>query len=233
VRRTFTLLLALIALAAAGCGGDDEKSSAKDTAATSPPTTETTEEQPARSPGGCKPESVPPQRDPGKHEKPTEPLDENRKWSLEVQTNCGDFRIALDLDKGPKAAASLVALARDGYFRETLFHRIVPDYVIQGGDPTGTGSGDPGYSTVDRPPRGAQYTRGVVAMAKTETEPSGAGGSQFFVVTGADTGLPPDYAIVGKVSDGLKVVQRIGRLGDQNEQPTEPVLIYNVRVLSE
>ena len=235
MRRALSALIAALALVVAGCGGGDDEKSSKDGTGGGSPAAETApaETSESRSPGGCQPTTVPPQRDPGKHEKPTEPLDPKRKWTLEVQTNCGDFRIALDLDTGPKAAASLVALARDGYFRDTLFHRIAPGFVIQGGDPTGTGSGGPGYSTVDRPPRNAKYTRGVVAMAKAGPEPSGAGGSQFFVVTGPDAGLPPDYAVVGKVSGGMDVVQRIGRLGDPNEQPTEPVVISNIRVIEE
>jgi peptidyl-prolyl cis-trans isomerase B (cyclophilin B) len=104
----------------------------------------------------------------------------------------------------------------------------VPGIVIQGGDPTGTGTGGPGYSTVDPPPRGTKYTKGVVAMAKTQNEPPGTAGSQFYVVTGADAGLPPDYAVIGKVTQGLSTVDRIGRLGDQSEQPTQPVVVYAI-----
>jgi cyclophilin family peptidyl-prolyl cis-trans isomerase len=80
------------------------------------------------------------------------------------------------------------------------------------------------------PPANAKYTKGVVAMAKTGAEPPGTSGSQFFVVTGADAGLPPDYAVVGKVTDGLDVVERIGELGDASEQPTQPVVIQKVTV---
>ena len=102
--------------------------------------------------------------------------------------------------------------------------------MIQGGDPSQSGSGGPGYTTVDKPPANASYTHGVVAMAKTQSEPAGTAGSQFFVVTGADAGLPPDYAIVGKVTSGLDVVDRIGALGDANEQPTEVVEITKATV---
>jgi cyclophilin family peptidyl-prolyl cis-trans isomerase len=103
--------------------------------------------------------------------------------------------------------------------------------VIQGGDPTGRGTGGPGYKTVDRPPKSAAYTHGVVAMAKEASEPPGTSGSQFFVVTAPDAGLPAEYAIVGKVTDGVDVVDRIGKLGDPNtEQPTEAVVISRVRV---
>ena len=121
-------------------------------------------------------------------------------------------------------------LAKNGFYDDTIFHRIVPGFVIQGGDPLGRGTGGPGYSTVDKPPADARYTKGVVAMAKTGAEPAGTSGSQFFVVTGADVGLPPDYAIVGKVTQGLDVVERIGKLGSATEKPTQTVLIRKVTV---
>ena len=107
----------------------------------------------------------------------------------------------------------------------------MPGFVIQGGDPTQSGSGGPGYSTRDAPAAGAAYTKGVMAMAKTATEAAGTAGSQFFIVTGADAGLPPEYAVVGKVTSGLDVVERIGKLGDPaTEQPTQPVVIDSVTV---
>jgi cyclophilin family peptidyl-prolyl cis-trans isomerase len=106
------------------------------------------------------------------------------------------------------------------------FHRIVPGFVIQGGDPNGDGSGGPGYTTVDTPPSDAKYTKGVVAMAKSAAEAPGTSGSQFFVVTAADAQLPPDYALLGKVTKGLDVVERIGQLGDPaTELPTKRVVI--------
>ena len=86
--------------------------------------------------------------------------------------------------------------------------------MIQGGDPLGTGRGGPGYSVDEPPPSDAEYTRGTVAMAKTAVEPPGRSGSQFFVVTAADAGLPPDYALLGEVSSGEDVVDRIAELGD-------------------
>jgi cyclophilin family peptidyl-prolyl cis-trans isomerase len=116
------------------------------------------------------------------------------------------------------------------FFDGTVFHRIVPGFVIQGGDPTGTGGGGPGYTTVDKPPASTRYTHGAVAMAKTQTEAPGTSGSQFFVVTAQDAGLPPDYAVLGNVVKGLAVVDRIGKLGDANEQPTELVQIEHAAV---
>jgi cyclophilin family peptidyl-prolyl cis-trans isomerase len=226
LRRALPALIAVLAVTASGCGEKKEKA----TASTTPPAA-TTQTQAAATPGGCKQATAPRPRKAGKQRKPTRALDAHHSWTLAFETNCGEFSVALDLRKAPRATASLVALARSGYFKNTVFHRIVPGFVIQGGDPTATGTGGPGYTTVDPPPRSAAYTRGVVAMAKTQTEPRGAAGSQFYVVTGADAGLPPDYAIVGKVSKGLDTVERIGRLGDASEQPTEPVVISAVRVM--
>jgi len=180
--------------------------------------------------GGDEAAEVPEPRDPGSHEAPTEPLPSGKTYALTFDTSHGSFTVTLDTDLAPNTSASLVALARDGYFDDTIFHRIVPGFVIQGGDPTQSGSGGPGYSTVDVPPSDAAYTKGVVAMAKSPVEAPGTAGSQFFVVTAEDAGLPPEYAIVGEVTDGLDVVEHIGELGDESEQPTQPVVIRTVTV---
>ena len=156
-------------------------------------------------------------------------LDPAKTYRLVVETNCGDFTITLDPKLAPNATASLVSLAQRDFFDDTFFHRIVPRFVIQGGDPTGTGSGGPGYQTRDTVPPSARYVHGVVAMAKAPAEPPGTAGSQFFVMT-SDAGLPPEYTVVGKVTSGLDVVDRIGRLGNAQEQPTRAVVISNVEV---
>jgi peptidyl-prolyl cis-trans isomerase B (cyclophilin B) len=148
-----------------------------------------------------------------------------------VRTSEGSFTIELDAKTSPNTVASFERLARKGFFDGTIFHRIVPGFVIQGGDPTGTGTGGPGYSTVDKPPADTRYTRGVVAMAKTSAEPAGTAGSQFFVVTGKDAGLPPEYAVLGKVVAGMPVVLKIGALGDpQTEQPTKKITIEKIAI---
>ena len=126
----------------------------------------------------------------------------------------------------PNTTASFAALVKKGFFDGLTFHRIVPGFVIQGGDPSGDGTGGPGYTTVDTPPSDAKYTKGVVAMAKGGAEPPGTSGSQFFVVTGDDVGLPPDYALLGKVTSGIAVVEKIGKLGDPStEQQTKRIVI--------
>ena len=156
---------------------------------------------------------------------------EGKRYDAVVRTSHGSFTIRLDTERAPKTTASFIRLARDEFFDGTVFHRIVPGFVIQGGDPTATGTGGPGYTTVDTPKANVRYTKGVVAMAKTAAEPPGAAGSQFFVVTADDAELPPEYAVIGEVTDGLSVVERMGRLGDPGtEQPTEPVVIEQMTV---
>jgi cyclophilin family peptidyl-prolyl cis-trans isomerase len=230
--RALLVLLAAVALLASSCGGDDDSEASGDTttntttAAASEPAT-TAPDTPTT---GCKRVDAPAPRDDGGQEAPEDRLDAAKTYSLVFQTNCGSFTVKLDQSTAPETSASLVALARSGFYDNTVFHRIVPGFVIQGGDPTQTGTGGPGYQTVDKPPADAKYTYGTVAMAKTEAEAPGTSGSQFFVVTSADAQLPPDYAVVGTISRGLDVVDLIGTLGDASQQPTQTVLIEKVTV---
>ena len=211
--RVLLLALAILALAA-GCGGTDEES------------TDTT--TPAG--GECSSADAPEPREPGSNEAPTSSLADEQTYALTFETNCGSFIVTLDTELAPNTTASLVALASEGYYDDTIFHRVVPGFVIQGGDPTQTGSGGPGYSTVDVPPSDAEYKKGTVAMAKSPIEAAGTSGSQFFVVTADGTGLTPDYAIVGEVSAGIDTVERIGALGVGDGPPTQPVVISSVTV---
>ncbi len=159
-------------------------------------------------------------------------LDPKRPPTVDVLTNLGRFAIRLDVEDSPCTTSSFAALVRRHFFDGTVFHRIVPGFVIQGGDPTATGTGGPGYTVVDVPPRNSLYTGGVVAMAKAPTEPRGAAGSQFFIVTASDAGLPPDYAILGVVTKGLKVVERIGRLGNRvTEKPTRRIVVLRMTLV--
>jgi peptidyl-prolyl cis-trans isomerase B (cyclophilin B) len=158
-------------------------------------------------------------------------LDKSKPHTVSVLTNYGRFDIRLDVEDSPCTTSSFAALVRRGFFDGTRFHRIVPGFVIQGGDPTGTGRGGPGYTVVDVPPGNSLYTEGVVAMAKATDEPAGTAGSQFFVVTAADAGLPPDYAILGVVTKGLKAVEKIGKFGNRTtEQPTRRVVVLRMSV---
>jgi cyclophilin family peptidyl-prolyl cis-trans isomerase len=158
-------------------------------------------------------------------------LDRSKAYTVNVLTNLGSFEIRLDVGDSPCTTSSFATLVRKRFFDGTRFHRIVPGFVIQGGDPTATGTGGPGYSVRDVPPRNSLYTEGVVAMAKSPAEPSGTSGSQFFVVTAVNAGLPPEYAILGVVTKGLKVVRKIGKLGNPvTEKPTRRVVVLRMVV---
>jgi cyclophilin family peptidyl-prolyl cis-trans isomerase len=161
---------------------------------------------------------------------PEEVLKPGEPATAVVKTNCGTFEIALDTERAPKTANSFAFLAEEGFYDDLTFHRIVPGFVIQGGDPEGTGLGGPGYSVDEEPPPNLAYTKGVVAMAKSSADPPGRSGSQFYVVTGADAGLPPEYALVGKVTEGFDAVARIEKLGGPEEKPKQTVLIEEVTI---
>jgi peptidyl-prolyl cis-trans isomerase B (cyclophilin B) len=223
--KPLSVLLCGLALVLAACGDDDDAQPADKKAAA--PAAE--EEQ-----AGCKDVEQPTPRDGGGQKQPGAPLDPAKTYEVELSTSCGAFTIRLDQKTSPKAASSFAELARNGFFDDTIFHRIVPGFVIQGGDPTASGTGGPGYSTKDRVPANAAYVPGVVAMAKAGNEPAGTAGSQFFVVTGSDTGLTPDYALLGKVTNGMDVVQAIGELGDPASggagTPLQSVVIEGAKV---
>jgi peptidyl-prolyl cis-trans isomerase B (cyclophilin B) len=209
--------LAALGLALAACGGGSKQAS--------PPTTTDA--------NGCVAVSAP--KGAARHEtKPTAKLSPSKTYDTTFVTNCGTFTIRLATKTSPATTASFVGLVEKKYFDHTIFHRIVPGFVIQGGDPTGTGTGGPGYTTVDAPPASTKYTLGVAAMAKSVDEPPGAAGSQFFIVTAADARLPPDYAVLGKVVRGLPVVKAIGKLGDPASggagTPTQTVEIEKATV---
>lgn len=231
VRKPSLLIALLIAVSAlvvlAGCGDSegDSESAATDT-----------QEAVAATP--CRKVELPAPKGEQRLKKPSLKLNPSKDWVAVVKTNCGTFSIALDVAQSPKTTASFVALARRGFFDGLTFHRIAPGFVIQGGDPLGDGTGGPGYSVVEAPPSDLQYTHGVVAMAKTATEPDGTSGSQFFIVTAEDAQLPPQYALLGNVLDGLDVVDAIGALpidssDPQGSRPVDPVVIESVEITNE
>ncbi len=231
-RTTPPLLLALIGALAlallAGCGS----SSSSETTTTAAQTDTTASD------GPCKSVDQPTPKGAQHLAKPKLMLDPSKTWTVDVTTNCGSFSIQLDVARAPKTAASFASLVKKGFYDDLTFHRIAQGFVIQGGDPLGNGTGGPGYKIVEKPPKGLQYSHGVVAMAKTATEPDGASGSQFFIVTAEDAGLPPQYALVGRVVQGLDVVDAIGALplaqgsNPTDGPPAEPVVIESMRLTS-
>jgi cyclophilin family peptidyl-prolyl cis-trans isomerase len=207
MRTAITASLAVAALAGCGGGGDDESS--------------------PELPAGCSEVSAPAPR---AVEVPAPQETLSGPATAVVETSCGTFEIALDTDRAPKTTASFAHLAREGVYDDTLFHRIVPGFVIQGGDPSGSGRGGPGYFIDEQPPQNLSYLRGIVAMAKSPTEPPGRSGSQFFVVTQPDAGLTPDYALLGRVVSGMEVVDGIEELGSADGNPKAAVLIRRIAI---
>ena len=221
-------LLTLLVLAGCGSSGSSDKKA--EATATAPAATATaTTSQPA---SGCQKVARPKPKADGKLSKPSLKVDAGKTYTALVKTSCGEFTIKLDTKRAPKTSASFVSLARKKFFDHLTFHRIVPGFVIQGGDPLGTGLGGPGYSVTEAPPKSLAYTRGVVAMAKGGAEPSGASGSQFFVVTGDSAQLPPDYALLGTIGKGQDVVDTIGTTPTDptTEMPVDPVVIDSVTI---
>jgi cyclophilin family peptidyl-prolyl cis-trans isomerase len=161
---------------------------------------------------------------------PKQTVKPGEKLTAVVVTSCGTFDIELDAKRAPKTVNSFVFLTEKGFYDGLDFHRVAPEFVIQGGDPLGTGTGGPGYSVEEKPPANLSYTKGIVAMAKSSAEPPGTSGSQFFVVLAPDAGLPPEYALLGKVSKGYDVVERIGKLGTPAEKPKQTVLIEKLSI---
>ncbi len=213
--RRAVLLLAVVALA--GCGGKK--------AIPNQPSTSTTDSD------GCVAIAKVPNPEKRTAPKPKTILDPSKTYDVTISTNCGSMTFRLDPRASPHATASFVSLVRRGFFLRTIFHRIVPGFVIQGGDPTGTGASGPGYTTVDTPAKSTKYPVGTVAMAKAASQPPGAAGSQFFVVISQPAQLPPDYAVIGHITKGQDVAERIGKLGDANTgAPLRLVVIQKATV---
>jgi len=232
VRRLPTI--ALLSLALAACGSSHKSTTPSHGPAAS---TSTAASTPASSPSGCSSVPAPAPRSASHLTAPHLTLDARKTYTVTIVTNCGTFAFNLDVKQSPKTSASFYYLVKRGFFDGITFHRVAAGFVIQGGDPTGTGAGGPGYTVVEPPPANTQYVLGDVAMAKTQTDPSGASGSQFFIVTSANVsqsaGLTPDYALLGKIVSGIGVVARIGALpttpqGDGT--PNTPVVMSRVTV---
>lgn len=214
------LVVLATALALAGCGSDDDGGDGG-----------ATEEAVAAN--GCSAAEQPAPKEVSLS-KPKEKLSNDKTYTVEFVTNCGSFTVELDQKNNPKTAASFKHIVDEGVYDDTWFHRIVPDFVIQGGDPLGTGTGDAGYRVVEEPE--GEYQNGTIAMAKGGQEAPGTSSSQFFVIIGAQgEALPPEYAIAGKVIEGMETVMTIAGLADPNgtEAPTAVALIESAKSTTE
>src|SRR5208282_1105860 len=155
-------------------------------------------------------------------------IDPAKRYTATMVTSKGTLTIALDPQAAPKAVNSFVFLARYHYYDGIVFHRIIPGFVLQGGDPTGTGSGGPGYRFADELPAAGRYKVGSLAMANSGPNTNG---SQFFVISGPDgVRLPPLYSLFGKVVNGLDVVAAVDALGTSSGKPKERVTIVSMTI---
>lgn len=163
-------------------------------------------------------------------EKPAMQLDLKKEYSAVLHTTAGDITILFDTKNTPITANNFVSLAKSHFYDNVIFHRTIPGFMIQGGDPDGTGAGGPGYSFDDEYLQG-KYTRGTVAMANAGANTNG---SQFFIMH-ADYDLPNAYVIFGHVTSGLDVVDKIAtapaKSGGEGSSPVNPVKITSVDIL--
>ena len=232
-----SLIAALAALVVAillttACGGGDDDAAGTAAAPGTAAAALTTPTAPA---GSCTDRAPDPPPDPKSYPAPPpQTIDTSHTYTATLATSCGDIVIALDPTEAPVTVNNFVFLARQGFYNGLTFHRVVAGFVIQGGDPTGTGSGDAGYAFDDELPDDG-YPTGSVAMANSGPNTNG---SQFFIVTGDGSLLPNEYSRFGKVTSGLDVAKRIEGFADPNadpgdpatQKPTQPIYIYRVTI---
>ncbi|HUR18493.1 MAG TPA: peptidylprolyl isomerase [Acidimicrobiales bacterium] len=156
-------------------------------------------------------------------------IDPAKRYTAEMATTKGSMVIALDAGAAPNTVNNFVVLARYHYFDGVGFHRIIPGFMAQGGDPEGSGRGGPGYKFADELPKPGRYEVGSIAMANAGPNTNG---SQFFIVSGpSGVGLPPQYSLFGKVVKGLEVLAAIDAVGSPGAgTPKEPVVISSVSI---
>jgi cyclophilin family peptidyl-prolyl cis-trans isomerase len=224
--RLFIALIAVFLLA--GCSPADkmlEESTPKKTTLKSEGTQASQQQAP--------PQATPPQsQEPMYQNSPNMIIDTSKKYVATLTTSQGVIEIELNAANTPITVNNFVFLAKEKFYDGVIFHRTIPDFMIQGGDPTGTGSGGPGYQFADEQFSG-EYTRGTVAMANAGPNTNG---SQFFIMH-KDTPLPKNYVIFGKVTNGLEVVDAIATAptqpGGEGSRPLNPVVIESVTIHEE
>ena len=162
---------------------------------------------------------------------PTQVIDTAAPYTAVINTSAGSITVELLAGEAPNTVNNFVFLAREGFYNNQIFHRVIDGFMIQGGDPTGTGSGGPGYQFADEPVS-RPYTRGTMAMANAGPNTNG---SQFFLMH-ADYGLPPNYTIFGQAIAGLETIDAIATAetlpsSGQGSSPVSPVVIQSVEII--
>ena len=237
VRIALTLLALCTAGVLAGCGGDEIDAGAGTTTAqatteatTAPATTAEAEVT------ACLDSGQPTPAKKAQYSKAEQVLKDGVDYTIVMKTSCGSLNITLDRAAGGPIPNSIAFLASKGFYDGLTFHRVVPDFVLQGGDPDGNGTGGSGYQVVGPVPAGYQYKLGDVAMAKTGADPAGASGSQFFVVSGPQgesvLTAQPVYGILGHAADAasLATIKRVAALAVTDGPPSKPVWIISAKL---
>lgn len=152
--------------------------------------------------------------------------------TVTIETNHGTIEAEMYMDRAPETAGNFIKLAKDGFYDGVIFHRVIDGFMIQGGDPTGTGRGGPGYTIDDEFAEGLSHTEaGIFSMANAGPN---TGGSQFFITLAATPWLDGKHAIFGKVTDGMDVVEKIGKIDTgAQDRPREDVVMEKVTVSGE
>jgi len=156
-------------------------------------------------------------------------IDPAKRYTATMDTSMGELTIALDPTAAPKTVNNFVFLAQHRYYDGVIFHRIIPGFMCQGGDPEGSGRGGPGYRFEDELPKPGRYEVGSVAMANAGPNTNG---SQFFIISGpSGVGLPPSYSLFGKVVKGLDVVDAMEKVPTgSGDRPRDDVVINSVTI---
>jgi peptidyl-prolyl cis-trans isomerase B (cyclophilin B) len=220
-KRWLVVLLLCLGVIAAGCGGSGSSSS--------------TAAGPTFGADGCnheKPPAAGTKKD--TYSKPDTVLKAGQKAEIDMVTSCGTLTIQLDTDTSNPIPNSIAFLVSKKFYDGLTFHRIIEDFVLQGGDPAGNGTGGPGYTVVGKVPAGYSYKLGDIAMAKTQVQPSGTAGSQFFVISGAQgVALPTDYGLLGHAADAasLATIKRIASFATASSVPSKPMYIWTATLV--
>ncbi len=232
---SLAILLSVIVLAGAGCAKttptpttEAENTQPPITNAVPAPGTTTTEmiveEQETTKPNSDKPLDL------SQYKTPIMIIDKNKTYTAKMKTTAGEMEIAFTTAATPNTVNNFVFLAKKNFYDNVIFHRVIKGFMIQGGDPEGTGRGGPGYQFNDEPFTG-EYTKGTLAMANSGPNTNG---SQFFIMH-ADVPLPKNYVIFGKVTKGLDVVDKIATAPTQpsgeGSSPVTPVKILSVEIM--
>lgn len=155
-------------------------------------------------------------------------IDPERRYVATMETTKGTITFALDASSAPQTVNNFVFLSRYHYYDDVVFHRIIPGFVVQGGDPTGTGTGGPGYRFDDELPKPGRYELGSLAMANAGPNTNG---SQFFIICGpSGAQLPPLYSLFGKAVSGMDVIAALEAVGSGSGRPSETVKMLSVTI---